>query len=341
MGREDKQEILAFVNFYVVLGIVRLETLCRYIGVSARTIQRWNKYGPVDRRKGAEKKVPRAFTATERVNIYRTACSPEYKDMNPHEVYNSLLDKGIYLASESTFYRILRERKAIEHRSECRGGTSKKKPDELTATEKNRVWMWDITWLKTDVKGIYHYAYVIEDLFDRSIVSWAIYENESDEHAKELFKNACEKEHAHPDFVHSDNGEPMKGITLVAFYYTLGIVPSFSRPRVSDDNPYIESFFKTLKYKTEYPKFFISLDHARTWFADFIDWYNNRHMHSGLQYITPVQKRSGAYISIFTNRNMVIQDARTAHPERWGKRAARKYEIHTAEVLNPVDSDVA
>ena len=341
MSREDKQEILTFVNFYVVLGIVRLETLCRYIGVSSRTIQRWNKSGIDDRRKGAEKKVPRAFTKAEREYIYKTTCSDEYKDMNPHEIYNSLLDKGIYLASESTFYRILREHKALEHRSECRGGTSKKKPDELTATEKNKVWMWDITWLKTDVKGIYHYAYVIEDLFDRSVVGWMIFENESDEHAKELFKAACEKEHAHPDFVHSDNGEPMKGITLVAFYYTLGIVPSFSRPRVSDDNPYIESFFRTLKYRTEYPKFFTSLDHARTWFADFIDWYNNRHMHSGLQYITPMQKRTGEYISIFNNRNIVIQNARAAHPERWGKRAARKYEIRVAEVLNPVKKNVA
>jgi putative transposase len=341
MSREDKQEILDFVNFYIVLGIVRLETLCRYMGVSARTIQRWNKTGIDDRRKGAEKKVPRAFTGAERKYIYKTACSDEYKDMNPHEIYNSLLDKGIYIGSESTFYRILREYKALEHRTECRGGTSKNKPDELTATEKNKVWMRDITRLRTDVKGIYHYAYVIEDLFGRSVVSRAIYENESDEHAKELFKNACEKEHAHPDFVHSDNGGAMKGITLVAFYYKLGIVPGFSRPRVSDDNPYIESFFKTLKYKCGYPKFFTSLDHARTWFSDFIDWYNNRHMHSGLQYITPMQKRTGEYIPIFNNRNMVIRDARAAHPERWGKRPARKYEIRTAEVLNPAKKDAA
>jgi transposase InsO family protein len=341
MRSEDKKEILDFVRLYAVLGIVRLETLCHYIGISARTIQRWNTYGTVDKRKGAKKNVPRAYSKAERDHIYTTACSAEYKDMNPHEVYNSLLDKGKYLASESTFYRILREHKPLEHRSECRGGTSKKKPDELTATEKNKVWMWDITWLKTDVKGIYHYAYVIEDLFDRSIVSWAIYENESDEHAKELLKNACEKEQAHPDFVHSDNGEPMKGITLVAFYYRLGIVPSYSRPRVSDDNPYIESFFKTLKYTCGYPKFFTSLEQARTWLADFIDWYNNDHMHSSLQYITPMQKRSGEYISIFNNRNMVICNARAAHPERWGSRPARKYEIRTVEVLNPAKKDVA
>ena len=201
--------------------------------------------------------------------------------------------------------------------------------------------MWDITWLKTDVKGIYKYAYVIEDLFDRGIVGWAIYENESDEHAKELFEEVCRKELAYPKYVHSDNGEAMKGITLVAFYYKLGIVPSFSRPRVSDDNPYIESFFKTLKYKCGYPKCFTSLEHARTWFADFIDWYNNQHIHSGLQYVTPKQKRTGEYISILNNRNQVIEKAKTAHPERWGSRSARKYLIQGQEILNPNRKDVA
>jgi putative transposase len=118
--------------------------------------------------------------------------------MNPHEIYNSLLDKEIYIGSESTFYRILREYKALEHRTECRGGTSKNKPDELTATEKNKVWMWDITWLKTDVKGIYHYAYVIEDLFDRSVVSWAVFSQVKTTHiANKIHALSC------MDFHHS------------------------------------------------------------------------------------------------------------------------------------------
>ena len=240
MSREDKHEILDFVNFYVVLGIVRLSVLSRHIGVSQRTIQRWNLYGVDDKRKGAEKQVVRKLTEEERDEIYRVACSEDFKDLNPHEIYNSLLDKGIYLASESSFYRILRERGAVTHRRETKEGTSRKKPDELKATAKNQVWMWDITWIKTIVQGLYYYAYVIEDLFDRSIVGWAIYENESDEHAKELFALVTQKENSHPQFVHSDNGNAMKGITLVAFYYRLGIVPSFSRPRVSDDNPYTE-----------------------------------------------------------------------------------------------------
>jgi transposase InsO family protein len=341
MSREEKQEILDFVNLYVILGIVRLSILSKHLGISERTIQRWNKNGVDDHRKGSAKNVVRKLSEGERDELYLVACSDEYKDMNPHEVYNSLLDKGIYLASESSFYRVLREKKALCHRRETKEGTSRKKPDELKATAKNQVWMWDITWLKTDVKGIYYYAYVIEDLYDRSIVGWAIYENESDEHARDLFKTVTEKEGACPEFVHSDNGSAMKGITLVAFYYRLGIVPSFSRPRVSDDNPFIESFFKTLKYTCGYPKFFSSIDHARKWFADFINWYNTSHKHSGLQYITPFQKRSGLQHEIFSNRNAVIEAAKEKHPHRWGNRATKKYVDHQAEILNRVKKDVA
>lgn len=341
MPREDKQEILDFVNFYVILGIVRLAVLCTYIGISDRTIQRWNRDGIDDKRKGAEKHVVRKLSKQERDEIYSVACSSEYKDMNAHEVYNSLLDKGIYLASESSFYRILREHEAVTHRTETKEGTSRKKPAELKATAKNQIWMWDITWIKTSVQGLYYYAYVIEDLFDRSIVGWAIYENESEVHAKELFDLVTKKENACPQFVHSDNGNAMKGITLVALYYHLGIVPSFSRPRVSDDNPYIESFFKTLKYTCGYPKFFTSLDHARKWFANFIDWYNKFHMHSGLQYVTPAQKRNGDHHEVFARRNAVLEKAKQKHPDRWGRRATRKYEANAAEVLNPTREHIA
>ncbi len=341
MSREQKQDILDFVNFYCILGIVRLSVLCRHIGVSERTIQRWNLYGVDDKRKGAQKHVVRKLTDEQCDEIYRVACSEEYKDMNPHEVYNSLLDKGIYLASESSFYRILRKHKAIIHRRETKEGSSRKKPDELKATAKNQVWMWDITWIKTSVQGLYYYAYVIEDLFDRSIIGWAIYENESDKHAKELFELVMQKENAHPQFIHSDNGNAMKGITLVAFYYRLGIVPSFSRPRVSDDNPFIESFFKTLKYTCGYPRYFPSIEYARKWFADFIDWYNNHHMHSGLQYVTPFQKRNEQHHAIFAGRNDVLAEAKQKHPERWGNRETRKYRAHPTEVLNPVRKVVA
>lgn len=341
MSKEEKQEILDFVNFYVLLGIVRLSILCFYIGVSERSIQRWNIYGVQDKRKGAPKKVVRKLSTEQRTHIYNVACSSEYKDLNPHEIYNCLLDKGIYLASESTFYRILREHHALTHRRETKENIVRKKPDELRATAKKQVWMWDITWLKSEIQGKYYFAYVVEDLFDRSIVGWTIQETESDEHAKNLFMDLTLKEKAQPQFIHSDNGNAMKGLTLIAFYYRLGIVPSFSRPRVSDDNPYIESFFKTLKYSCGYPRFFTSLTHARTWFASFIHWYNNEHMHSGLQYVTPHQKRTGAHIELFAKRNAVLELAKQKYPLRWGNRSTKKYQPTQVEVLNPKATNVA
>lgn len=315
---------------------VRQKVLCFYLGLSERTVQRWKKDGLRDRRKKADKSVVRKLTKEEEQEIYEVLCSSECKEMNVHEAFNYLLDKGLYLASERTFYRILSKRNALAHRTEERiAGNSRHKPDELRAVAKNEIWMWDITWLKSPVTGIYYYAYVIEDLFDRSVVSWAIHENESDVHARDLFEAACIQEKTHPDFVHSDNGNPMKGITLVAFYYRLGIIPSFSRPRVSDDNPYIESFFKTLKYRCGYPKYFSTIEHARTWFADFINWYNYEHPHSGLQYVTPMQKRSGQHIAIYADRNRTLAQARERNPLRWNKNRIKVYVARTAELLNP------
>lgn len=139
MAREEKQKILDFVNFYVILGIVRIAVLCAYIGISERTIQRWNVSGIDDKRKGAEKRVVRKLSDQERDEIYRVACSDDYKDLNAHEVYNALLDKGLYFASESSFYRILRSRNAVTHRQETKEGSSRAKPETLKATAKNQV----------------------------------------------------------------------------------------------------------------------------------------------------------------------------------------------------------
>ena len=315
---------------------MRISALCFYLGLSERTVQRWKKEGLRDRRKNSKKKVARKLSAEEEQEVYEALCSDECKEMNPHEAFNYLLDKGIYIASESTFYRILSKRGALAHRTEERiSGESRHKPDELKAFAKNQVWMWDITWLKSPVTGIYYYAYVIEDLFDRSIVGWAIHEKESDIHSTELFESVCMRERAHPLFVHSDNGNPMKGITLVAFYYRLGIIPSFSRPRVSDDKPIIESFFKTLKYTCGYPKCFSGIGHAKKWFADFIHWYNYEHSHSGLQYVTPMQKRNGEHIIIYAKRNKTLEDARRKNPLRWNKGSIKKYVVRESEILNP------
>jgi transposase InsO family protein len=315
--------------------------MCKFLGISERTIERWNKYGIKDNRKGTQKSVPRKLTEAEKEEIYKTCCSEEFKDSNPHEIYHNLLDRGVYLASESSFYRILREKKALAHRTDTREGISRTKPEERVANAPNQVWMWDITWMKSDVTGIWYYAYVIIDLFDRSVIAWAIHDNENDAHSSQLFRDACRKHGCSPNFVHSDNGNPMKGISIVALFYELGIVPSYSRPRVSDDNPFIESFFKTLKYTAGYPYHFNSIEEARIWMADFVDWYNNRHWHSSMQYITPMQKRSGKHVQIFADRNETLNQARELFPTRWGKRPARKYIVKEHELLNPAQKKSA
>ena len=151
--------------------------MCKYLDISSRTIQRWRKNGLTDKIKGASKNVPKKLSEEEVSTIYKLLCSNEYKEMTPVEAFNSLLDKGIYHASSRSFYRILKRFNAFTHRTETKSGTSRSKPAELKAYAKNQIWMWDITWLKSPVTGIYYYAYVIEDLYDRSIVSWMIYEN--------------------------------------------------------------------------------------------------------------------------------------------------------------------
>lgn len=192
-------------------------------------------------------------------------------------------------------------------------------PVELTATGPNQVWTWDITWLRTDVKGLFLFAYVIEDLFDRSIVGWTVHEREDPEYAKELFERVIRDLGVAPQFVHADNGGPMKGVALVALMYRLSVGLSYSRPRVSDDNPFIESFFRTLKYRVGYPKWFTSLDNARAWFANFVHWYNNEHKHSAIKYVTPIQRRRGEDIAILANRHAVLEEARQRNPERWSQ----------------------
>ena len=192
-------------------------------------------------------------------------------------------------------------------------------PPELVATGPNQVWSWDITWLKTSVRGIFLYAYVIIDVWSRKIVGWEVHTEESSDIAAELFRRLSREEDVRGVRLHSDNGNPMKGVTMIMMLYRLGIIPSFSRPRVSDDNPYSESLFKTLKYTAGFPKYFKDLRFARSWMADFVNWYNNEHRHSGIGYITPNQRHSGEGIKVMQKRNRTILSAYSKNPERWSK----------------------
>lgn len=176
------------------------------------------------------------------------------------------------------------------------------------------MWSWDITWLKTYVKGLFLFAYVILDIFSRKIVGWSIEESESPELARNLFRRIIRELGLMPLFVHADNGGPMKGLSLVAFLTQLEVGLTYSGPRVSDDNPFIESFFKSVKYRVGYPKVFSGILSAREWFARFIDWYNNEHRHSGIGYVTPHEKHSGADILIFERRQITLDAVAAVHP---------------------------
>lgn len=312
----------------------RIWKACEALEISVTTFDRWRSGMLTDSRKGAEKVVPRKLTPEEEKLIIDTCCSKDYRDLNPYKVHASLLDEGCYIASTSSFYRVLGKHKLLSHRGNTRPPQKRTPPPERKATGPNQVWTWDITYLKTDIRGLFFYAYVIIDIWDRSIVKWAIHDREADSHSQELFQCALLENHNPNVFVHSDNGSVMKGVTLMALFYDLGICNSYSRPRVSNDNPFIESFFKTLKYGASYPHKFPNLLVAREWFALFVDGYNSTHSHSGINFITPQQMRSGEYKKIAKNRNTVMLEASVLNPCRWSNHVKQLSEEHVV-YLNP------
>ncbi len=246
----------------------RLFMACKELGINERTYYRWvkqaNELGTYeDLRPIAEHPEPaNKLSAEERQQVIDTANSPEFTSMPPNEIVPALADKGIYIASESTFYRILREEKLQNHRGRS-AEPVKREISTHYATGPNQVWMWDITYLNGPIKGLFYYLYLILDLFSRDIVGWEVWDEESMYHSSELIKRTCLAQGrltTSPLVLHSDNGTPMKGSTMLETLYSLGITPSNSRPRVSNDNPYAESIFKTLKYRPNYqPKGFSTL----------------------------------------------------------------------------------
>lgn len=291
-----------------------------------RSIQNWRRHGFVDRRKGSARCVQHRLSADEEDAFYQTANSPRFKDMTPAQIVAILSGEGTYLGSESTLYRILRRRKALEHRQKSKKPRTQFPAETYYVTARDQVYAWDITWLKTEVRGLFLYAYTIIDLFDRSVVGWSIEENESDEHATRLFARLTRTCAVLPRIVHADNGHPMRGVTLAVFLTGLMISRSYSRPRCSNDNAFIESYHKTMKYTVGYPKAFTSIEHARSWYADFVHWYNTEHLHSALGYVTPHQRRSGEAEAIYAARNKTIAQAAERNPLRWRRGRTRVYQ---------------
>lgn len=247
--------------------------------------------------------------------------SREFVDLPPSQIVPRLADQGKYIASESSFYKLLKERKLQAHRGKSRA-PSKHPLEALMATAPNQIYSWDITYLRSPIKGVYYYLYMFMDVFSRKIVGYEVYEEESMEHSSELINSICIKENIDEDqlVLHSDNGGPMKGATMLATLEKLGVAASFSRPRVSNDNPYSESLFKTLKYRPEYPNGpFRSIEEAKQWVIGFVDWYNNEHLHSGIKFVTPNDRHEGRDEYILNRRKIVYETAKLARPDRWSR----------------------
>ena len=263
--------------------------------------------------------------------------SEEFKDLPPSQIVPRLADQGRYLASESTMQRLLRSRHQNTHRRSGREPSKRHKPFALKATVVNQVYTWDITYLPTQIKGQYFYLYVFVDIFSRFIVGAQVFESESADLAAEMIKDICQRNGIDKDQVclHSDNGSPMKGQTMLAMMQELGVIASRSRPSVSNDNPYSESLFGTLKYRPLMPvKPFVSIELARQWAVGLVDWYNQEHRHSGIKFVTPEQRHLGQDVRLLQKRSEVYAHARDQNPQRWSKNTrdwSRVTEVH----LNP------
>lgn len=230
-----------------------------------------------------------------------------------------LADRGQYIASESTFYRILKAENLLSHRGKSRA-KSNYRPAPLVATNPNQIYSWDITYLRGPIAGKFFYLYMFMDVFSRKIVGWDVYDNESMENSSKLIENICQKEKIKKGelVLHADNGGAMKGATMLSTLQRLGVIPSFSRPRISDDNPYSESLFKTLKYCPQYPsKPFLSIDESQEWVTEFVHWYNYKHLHSGIKFVTPASRHQGKDRVILLKRHKIYEIARLKNKNRW------------------------
>ena len=334
----DRKRIAEWVDQALKAG-ARLSKACDIVGIPARTLQRWrNNLDRADGRKaaGEHREPANKLSEQERMKILQIANHQAFSAMSPNQIVPALADQGIYVASESSFYRVLRDADQLAHRGKAKA-PSRKRPEPIEATGPNQLWSWDITYLQTTVRGLFFYLYMIMDVYSRKIVGWEVCETESAEHASVLFRKTYLREGiaGRVLILHSDNGSPMKGATMLATLEKLGVMPSFSRPSVSNDNPYSESLFKTLKYHPGFPeKPFDTIEEARQWVAKFQYWYNEVHRHSALKFVTPGQRHRGEDIKILEKRKQLYEAQRSHRPERWSG-TTRNWESDQVVFLNP------
>jgi transposase InsO family protein len=311
-----------------------------------RTLRRWRQAGQTGEDLRPTAKRPRsqkALSDEERALVIQYANSEEYAALPPAQIVPQLADGGLYLASESTFYRILKKEKMLAHRGRARAAKEPREPATHTAKAPSEVWVWDITWLPSVTTGIFYRLYMIMDLYSRKIIAWEVWKEENAERAKELVSRAALSENiasGKSPILHGDNGSALKAMTLQAKLYDLGITPSYSRPRVSNDNAHAESLFRTTKYHPSFPsEGFASLEEAQEWARTFVEWYNHEHLHSALNYVSPEQKHTGKDVEVLKHRKEVYEAAKNKNPTRWIGGQTRNWKPVKSTSLNPLKAD--
>jgi putative transposase len=335
----EREILISLINEAKQNG-ARLGIACDTAGITLRSYRRWFKNNEVmtDQRCEVERPTPKNKLSEHEVQqMLNVSNEPKYASLPPSQIVPTRLDEGRYIASEASFYRVLKAHGQLNHRGRAQPVQRKSKPTSFEAKGPNEVWTWAITYLSSTVRGQYFYLYMFEDIYSRKIVGYEVHENECGTKAAQLMQRNVLTEHCFKSnlVLHSDNGAPMKSLMLKAKMEELGVQSSFSRPRVSNDNPYSESTFRTLKYRPNWPSSgFKTLDEARSWVHEFVNWYNNVHKHSKINFITPAQRHEGLDSEILNNRKAVLTLAKERNSMRWSK-DIRNCEPVGSVMLNP------
>lgn len=342
IGLEDRQALARDIDAAHLAG-ARRRLACEVAGIELRTLQRWKAREGLTAGDGRPQALrPRpghALSAQERATLLTVANEPRFAAVPPARIVPMLADEGIYLASESSFSRVLREHGQSTHRGRAKAPKASRPPTTHIATAVGQVWCWDMTYLPAAVMGRWFHLYLILDLYSRKVVGWEVHDSDDSDHAVHLVRRTALSEGiaamATKPVLHGDNGATLKATTVLAMLNWLGVKPSYSRPRVSDDNAFAESLFRTAKYRPEFPaRGFADLDAARSWAASFVRWYNHDHRHSAIRYVSPAQRHSGDDHAILAARHVLYMKARALNPARWS-RSTRNWSPVGPVTLNP------
>ena len=341
-AREERQRVVGWIDDAHHAG-ARLAPACREAGITLRTLQRWRdgdgRVRPDRRPEAVRPRPAHALSEEERAEVLATLNEPRFSSLPPAQIVPRLADEGIYLASESTFHRLMRAAGQSVHRGRAKAPQPARAPTTHVASAPRQVWCWDVTWLPSQVAGRWFYLYLILDIYSRKAVGHEVHPVESADHAAALVKRTALAEGIggalQKPVLHGDNGAALKGSTVLAMLQYLRIAPSYSRPRVSDDNAFVESLFRTAKYRPGFPvQGFADLAAAREWAAEFVRWYNHEHRHGSLRYVSPAERHAGDDSAVLDKRHAVYQAARTRHPTRWS-RDTRNWAPIGCVTLNP------